>query len=165
MLNCDIRKYGAIGDGKTLNTQAIQAAIDDCAAHGGGQVILEEGRYLCGRINLKSGVELHIERDGVLLMSAEVTDFPEIESDFWDTEYAPRFNKRCFIYAENCSDIGITGRGAIDCQGENYVVPMTEEEIRNYPDRIIGYVSAIPEYETWGTGNVEVNGRIWIKVI
>lgn len=134
MLNCNIKTYGAIGDGKTLNTQAIQAAIDDCSAHGGGQVILEGGQYLSGRIDLKSGVELHLERDGMLLMSPNVNDFPEIESDFWDTEYAPRFNKRCFIYAENCTDIGITGRGVIDCQGENYVVPMSEEEIRRRPN-------------------------------
>lgn len=44
------------------------------------------------------------------------------------------------------------------------VSKMTREEIREYPERIIGTVSAIPEYETWGTGNVPVNGRIWIKI-
>lgn len=41
---------------------------------------------------------------------------------------------------------------------------MTREEIREYPERIIGTVSAVPNYETWGTGNVEVDGRIWIKI-
>ena len=41
---------------------------------------------------------------------------------------------------------------------------MTREEIREYPERIIGTVSAVPNYEIWGSGNVEVNGRIWIKV-
>jgi hypothetical protein len=41
---------------------------------------------------------------------------------------------------------------------------MTREEIMMYPERIIGVVSAIPEYETWGTGNVKVNDRIWIKL-
>ena len=44
------------------------------------------------------------------------------------------------------------------------VSKMTREEIITYPERIIGTVSAIPEYETWGEGNVSVNGRIWIKV-
>lgn len=44
------------------------------------------------------------------------------------------------------------------------VSKMTREEIREYPERIIGTVSAIPKYETWGTGNVPVNGRIWIKI-
>lgn len=51
------------------------------------------------------------------------------------------------------------------CSGPNGTVSkMTREEIMTYPDRMIGTVSAIPEYETWGTGNVKVNGRIWIKV-
>ena len=41
---------------------------------------------------------------------------------------------------------------------------MTREEIREWPDRIVGYVSEIPTYQYWGDDNVEVNGRIWIKV-
>lgn len=133
MLHCDVRQYGAVGDGEILCTAAIQAAIDDVSARGGGRVTLEEGRYLCGRIDLKSGVELHIERGAVLLGSANAADFPDVETDFWDTAYAPRFNKRCFIYAENCEDIAITGRGVIDCQGEAYVVPMTEAEMEARP--------------------------------
>jgi hypothetical protein len=51
------------------------------------------------------------------------------------------------------------------CAGpEGKVMKMTRAEIKEYPDRIIGIVSEIPEYKTWGSGNVEVNNRIWIKV-
>lgn len=51
------------------------------------------------------------------------------------------------------------------CAGpEGKVVKMTREEIKEYPDRIVGIVSEIPEYEIWGTGNVKVDGRIWVKV-
>ena len=51
------------------------------------------------------------------------------------------------------------------CAGINGLIcKMTREEIKEYPDRIIGIVSEIPDYETWGSGNVPVNGRIWIKV-
>ena len=51
------------------------------------------------------------------------------------------------------------------CAGpEGKVMKMTREEIREWPDRIVGIVSEIPEYKRWGSGNVEVNNRIWIKV-
>ena len=55
--------------------------------------------------------------------------------------------------------------GDIVCAGpDGKVMKMTKEEIKEYPDRIIGHVSEIPEYKTWGSGNVEVNNRIWIKI-
>lgn len=51
------------------------------------------------------------------------------------------------------------------CSGPNGTVSkMTREEIKEYPERIIGTVSAVPDYEKWGTGHVKINGRIWIKV-
>jgi len=133
MKNCNVKLYGAVGDGTTMDTAAIQAAIDDCTAHGGGQVILTEGSFLSGMIRLKNGVELHIERDAVLLGSTSGYDYPEIETDFWRTEYAPRFNKRCFIYAEGCTDIAITGRGAIDCQGAAYMIPVESAQKGMWP--------------------------------
>ena len=52
------------------------------------------------------------------------------------------------------------------CSGPNGTVSkMTRKEVMQYPDRMIGTVSSIPDYDTWGTGNVEVNGRIWIKIL
>lgn len=75
--------------------------------------------------------------------------------------------------------LAVAGRVLAYCEGNRYdyhsgdtvcagpegkVVKMTREEIREWPDRIVGVVSEIPEYETWGSGDVEVDGRIWIKV-
>ena len=57
----NISDFGAIGDGKTLNTEAIQNAIDACASVGGGRVLLENGVYMSGSITLKDKVDLHIE--------------------------------------------------------------------------------------------------------
>ena len=79
----------------------------------------------------------------------------------------------------NKTPLAVAGRVLAYCEGNRYdyhagdtvcagpdgkVVKMSREEIREWPDRIVGIVSEIPEYETWGSGNVPVNGRIWIKV-
>lgn len=75
--------------------------------------------------------------------------------------------------------LAVAGRVLAYCEGNRYdyhagdtvcagpegkVVKMTREEIREWPDRIVGIVSEIPEYETWGSSDIEVDGRIWIKV-
>lgn len=81
---------------------------------------------------------------------------------------------------ENCkTPLAVSGRVLAYCEGDRNdyhagdtvcagpngkVMKMTREEIRVWPDRVIGIVSEIPEYETWGSGNIKVNGRIWIKV-
>jgi polygalacturonase len=61
--------FGAVGDGVTLNTAALQRAIDTCSADGGGTLILPAGRYVTGTLELKSGVTLRLARDAVLLGS------------------------------------------------------------------------------------------------
>lgn len=69
------------------------------------------------------------------------------------------------VLAYTYEDIESYELGDAVCTGPNGTVSkMTREEIREWPDRIIGTVSEIPTYETWGTGNIKVNGRIWIKV-
>ena len=133
MLHCNVKEFGARGDGICMDTAAVQRAIDTCSAAGGGRVTLEAGRFLCGRLDLKSGVDLHIETDAVLQFSDRVEDFPEIETTFWNTDYAPRFNRRCMLYAEDCDDIALTGRGTIDCSGDAWVEPMTPEMIATHP--------------------------------
>jgi len=72
--------YGAVGDSMTLNTQAIQRAIDECAKHGGGTVVFKPGRYLTGSIFLKSEVRLKIDEGVFLLGSTNLKDYPIIDT-------------------------------------------------------------------------------------
>jgi len=103
----DITQYGAIADGKTLNTQAIQKAIDACAKSGGGHVVIPSGSFLCGPLTLVSNLDLHLDAGAVLLMSDDQTLYRREKPGFRD-----------LIFAANCHDLSITGPGKIDGQGK-----------------------------------------------
>ena len=118
----DVRNYGAVGDEKTLNTAAIQKAIDDCASINGGTVLLEDGTYMTGSIVLRSNVNLHIEQNAVLLGSPNCGDYPEKQNlKHVISENLPRTRNASMIFAEECENISITGMGKIDCNGTRFV--------------------------------------------
>lgn len=118
----DVRDYGAVGDGKTFCTEAIQKAIDVCASEGGGRVLIENGVYLSGSLTLGSFVELHIEANATLLASPDCGDYPEKTGlKHVDTSKLPRYRNASFIFAEECEYVSITGRGKIDCNGAAFV--------------------------------------------
>jgi polygalacturonase len=75
----DITKYGAVGDGKTLNTQFIQNAIDECSKTGGGKVIFPAGKFLSGTIVLKDNIVIYLEKDAILLGSTDVNDYQNMD--------------------------------------------------------------------------------------
>jgi polygalacturonase len=117
----DVRERGAAADGTTLATKAIQAAVDACAAAGGGTVYFPPGRYLSGTIFLKSGVALDLEAGAVLLGSRNLADYPETVQVF--RSYTDVYTKKSLIYAEKVENIAIRGRGRIDGQGASFKGP------------------------------------------
>ncbi len=117
----DIREFGAVADGKTVNTAAIQAAIDECAKVG-GRVLVENGVYVTGAVNMRSNVELHIAAGATLLGSPECDDYPEHEDvKHVNSKRLPRWRNASMIFADECENIAITGLGTIDCNGENFI--------------------------------------------
>lgn len=118
----NIKDFGAVADGKTLNTKALQATIDTCFEKGGGQVLVEGGTYLFGTIVLRSNIELHIAANATLLGSPHWEDYPE-RSDVKHvtTPKLPRFRNACYIYCEESENVSITGMGKIDCNGKAFV--------------------------------------------
>lgn len=112
----NVLQQGVVGDGKTLNTQSLQSAIDALHAKGGGQLYFPAGRYLTGSLQLKSNVTLYLEKEAVLLGSTSPYDYPG-----FSTEKELKVNNDHFdqalIYAEEAENIGITGEGCIDGQG------------------------------------------------
>ena len=101
----NVLDYGAVSDGKTMCTQAIQKAIDAAHKAGGGKVVISKGVYLSGSIILKSGVELHLDKKAKLLGSTNPADY--IRLNRW----------LALIMADKSRNIAITGNGEIDGQG------------------------------------------------
>jgi hypothetical protein len=99
----DVRQYGAAGDRKTLDTAAIQKAIDACAKTG-GTVYFPVGDYLSGTIVLRSNVTLHLAPGATLWGSRNIAD------------YDPKH----LIYAKDAANIAIEGGGAINGQGDTF---------------------------------------------
>ena len=87
-----ITDYEAVGDGKTLNTQAIQAIIDRASSEGGGVVVVPKGTFLTGAIFLKQGVNLQIEKDGVLKGTTDQKDYPPVKTR-WEGAETQRFGR------------------------------------------------------------------------
>jgi len=75
----NIQDFGAKGDAKTLNTEFIQMAIDECSESGGGTVLISDGIYLSGTILFKDNVNLEIAEGAQLLGSANPNDYHEID--------------------------------------------------------------------------------------
>lgn len=133
-----LRNFGAVGDGKTLDTAAVQAAID-AAGKTGGRVMVSDGTFKIGSVELRSNVELHIAADGVLLGSenpADYRDFKELTHMDW--EMAPRKSNSCLILLHECENAAITGFGTIDCNGQHFVIPDPENRICKYK-RVDGF--------------------------
>ena len=110
----DVTKYGALGDGKTLNTVFIQKAIDECNKSGGGKVIFPAGIYLSATIELKDNVTLHLKKDARLLGTTDIEQYrnldPFTEGLGIDVGWA-------LLVGVDAKNIGIEGEGAIDGQG------------------------------------------------
>jgi polygalacturonase len=109
-------KYGAVGDGKTLNTQALQKAID-VAAQKGGIVTLAPGQYLTGSLFLKKGVTLHLDKGMTLLGSQELKDYPEMKTRVAGIEMVWPAALLNIIDQDN---VAITSEGTVDGQGKPF---------------------------------------------
>jgi exo-poly-alpha-galacturonosidase len=113
-----ITDAGALPDGTTVNTKAIQAAIDKCAASGGCVIVVPKGTFLSGALFLKQGVNLSVEKDGVLKGTTNIDDYPLINTR-WEGTEEPWTSS--FINAEGLTDLEISGEGTIDGSGEEWL--------------------------------------------
>jgi len=111
----NIIDFGAKADGITLDTEAIQTAIDKCSKAGGGRVLVPAGTYLTGAIHLKNDVNLHVAENAVLKFSTNPDDYLPLVQTRWEGNDV--FNYSPLIYANGQNNFAVTGKGTIDGQG------------------------------------------------
>lgn len=102
-----VTKFGAVGDGKTMNTAAIQKTVDAASAAGGGIVLVPEGNFLTGPFTLASQINLQLAKGATILITDDIKNYPSADERYQDC-----------ISVVGAHDIEISGEGAIDGQGK-----------------------------------------------
>ena len=148
-----VRKFGAVGDGKIKDTQAIQAAIEAAHTAGGGTVYFPAGIYLSGTLMLRDRVTLHLEAGSILLGSTEQADYPPTPPRF--RSYTERYVHQSLIYGEDLKNIALEGRGTIDGQGTTFNDRPFRE--RPYLIRLVGCQNVLVRDVTL------VNSPMWVQ--
>ncbi len=113
----NIKDYGAKGDGTTLDTSAIQAAIDACNHDGGGTVLVPAGDFLIGTVELKSNVTLHVAATGKLLGSVDGKQYHAVDAIPLNGDSTLGDGNWALIFAVNAKNVTVEGPGTIDGQG------------------------------------------------
>jgi polygalacturonase len=121
----DVRQFGAVGDGKTLDTAAIQKALDECGQSGGGVVEMPAGIYLSKPIFLRSKTKLQLDAGAIL----QARDEP---SDFLDANGATL----AFVNGVNLTNITIRGQGKIDGAGARWWAPVRAAKRSGRPETV-----------------------------
>ena len=136
----NILDFGAVADGKSICTKAIQAAIDACESNGGGTVVIPAGTFVSGTIWLKSHVELHLEMGAVLRGSPNLDDYCTVASYPQNGMcIAEQWNGAHLIVALEQDDVALTGPGTIDGNGKAFF----EEEVPKTPLHCFSWFNGI----------------------
>jgi len=123
-----VRDYGALGDGQTLDTAALQKAVDTCAAAGGGRVSLPPGNYLSGTVELRSHMTLFLEAGARLVGTTNLSEYhqPTPPADLPEARWGKWH--RALLLGDGVEDVTVAGDGVID--GNRVFDPTGEERMR-----------------------------------
>src|SRR5438874_4376899 len=119
----NVRDHGAKGDGKTIDTIAVQAAIDACNRDGGGTVLVPAGVFHIGTIEMKTNVTLHITAAGTLLGSADGKQYHPVDAIPLRGDSTLNDGNWALIFAVDAKNFAIEGPGLIDGQGLQFHSP------------------------------------------
>jgi polygalacturonase len=134
----NVQRYGALGDAHTLDTAAIQTAIDTCHELGGGTVWVPAGQYVTGTIFFRDNITLHLDAGATLLGSPDPADYPVLHNR-WEGEQQPAYAP--LIAGENLQNIAVIGRGTVNGSGEPWWKAHREKTLAYPRPRLIGFTA------------------------
>ena len=137
----NVRDFGAVGDGSTLDTDAINRAVEACSAGGGGRVLLPKGHYLSGTVHLRSKVELFLAEGAVLMGTTNLDLYQTLAATNASPELPVSRWHRALVLGQGAHDISIAGQGVID--GQHVFDPRGEERMRGPHTIILGSCSNV----------------------
>jgi polygalacturonase len=155
----NIKDYGAVADGVTLNTKFINDAIHTCAAKGGGTVIIPAGMWLTGPVQLESNINLHLETGAMLLFTQSIDEYPLFTRSKGST-----YRRMPMISGSNLDNVAITGSGVVNGNGQYWRMVKKEKlTSRQWKDLVAsgGVVSA--DGKMWWPSKDAMNGEQYLK--
>ena len=132
----NVREHGAVGDGQTLDSPAIQTAIDACSARGGGTVHLPAGQYLTGSLFLRNNISIHLDSGAVILGSENPDDYPIVHSR-WEGKHQDTHAP--LITGQNINNISVVGRGTIDGRGSIWWQAKKDGTLKHPRPRLVSF--------------------------
>jgi Glycosyl hydrolases family 28 len=138
---CDVRSFGAKGDGVTLDTAAVSAAIAACVKQGGGTVYFAPGHYVIGTVQLYSHIHLLLESGAALVGSHDIHNYlPSPPFGFarhYGVDITGEGAVLGMLIAKNAEDIVIDGQGEIDGQGDSFMSLKTSHGGKDYDEQSV----------------------------
>ena len=148
--------FGALGDGKTLNTESIAKAISSLAGKGGGKLVFPAGIWLTGPIHLQNNIELHLEAGALIQFSP---DFKQYPLAIFDIKGEKEVDSTSPISGQNLENVAITGRGIIDGGGESWRLVKKEKQTEDQWKALIKSGGVVDEKgTTWWPSREAMDG-------
>ena len=150
-----IADFGAIADGETMNTKAINAAIQACAKKGGGTVVIPAGMWLTGPIQFESNLNLQVESGALVFFSPNFEDYP-----------MPSKGNRVTspIHGQGLTNIAITGKGMFNGNGQHWR-PVKKEKLteKQWKQLVASGGVVTPDGKMWWPSKEAMNGESYLK--